>query len=158
MAEMTLDHLPDNARVVEIGCGFGAVTRALFEAGLKPHQLVSIDVAQRAVAKTRQLGGTALCVDARYLRYLVRDLQWNHCHAVVSSLGLLSMPAELRNKILAGINEVTAPGGRYVQYTYGSADPTGGNMHRMGWRRTGSDFTWRNLPPAHVWRWTKQDL
>lgn len=155
IAKMALDGLPDNARVIEVGCGFGAVTRALLDHGLPPDRLVAIDLGRKAVNETRKLGVRAWQVDARYTHFLARDLDWTQCDCIVSSLGLLAMPDEVRRQILDSFHQATAPGGRLVQYTYGASDPTREEMEALGWRATGRSFTWKNLPPAHTWRWTK---
>lgn len=155
MAERATCNWTQDKRIVELGCGYGAITRALLDKGVPPSQMISVDISRRSVEMTRKLGAQALCVDARYLTYLLRDINWQGCHCVVSSLGLLSMNAELRNKILDQVNEILLPGGRFVQYTYGWGDPTYGQAHRLGWKSAGKDFVLRNIPPAHVLVWTK---
>lgn len=155
IAKMALDGLPDDARVIEVGCGFGSVTRSLLAHGLTADRLVAIDLRRKAVEETRKLGVRAWQVDARYTHFLARDLDWGQCDCVVSSLGLLTMPETIRQQILDSFHRATAAGGRLVQYTYGTADPTRGGMESLGWRATGKAFTWKNLPPAHIWQWTK---
>ena len=158
MAQAALKNLPEDGRVIEIGCGFGAITKQLFDLGLSRENLVSIDLSRKAVEKTRDLGGRAMCVDARYLDSLVRELGWPNCHAVVSSLGLLSLDTPTREKILRAADEALTQGGVFVQYTYGRGDPTKGVAQRLGWQNTGKEFTWRNIPPAYVWRWVKPGI
>lgn len=155
MARMAREGLTPEMKIIELGCGYGSVTRALLKEGVSPQQMVCLDITRSAVERTRKLGVNALAVDARYLRYLMEDLKWNGAHRVVSSLGLLSMPADVRNDILIAVSDVLLPGGNFIQYTYGFGDPTKGKADTLGWRKTGKDFTWKNIPPAHIWRWTK---
>lgn len=155
MAERATGNWTPDKRIVELGCGYGSITRALLEHGVAPSHMISVDTSSKAVERTRALGAQALCVDARYITYMLQDLNWLGCHVVVSSLGLLSMPTEVRNKILDQVDQVLLPGGKFIQYTYSCGDPTYGQARRLGWRSTGKSFVLKNIPPANVMEWIK---
>lgn len=94
-------------------------------------------------------------MDARQLDRLLGEMRWKNCQAVVSSLGLLNMPSPVRDRILICVDEVLDQGGFFIQYTYGRGDPTKGMAQHLGWQVDHNEFTWRNVPPAYVWRWKK---
>jgi phospholipid N-methyltransferase len=72
--------------------------------------------------------------------------------AVVSGLGLLSMPRPLQREIVAEAFACLRPDGRFVQFTYGPASPVAREVLddlALSARRV--SFTWWNVPPATVY-------
>ena len=144
---------PSTLRVIEAGMGYGAVTRGLLDRGVNPDCLVGIDVNRAALAMpaVQALGIRTLAVDARYTDFLARDLGWGTVDAVCSSLGLRAMPADVVQAIFEAAHRALAPGGRFVQYTYGWASPDSlGVTDQLGWTLVSQRRVWRNLPMATV--------
>ena len=145
----------DGEVVVELGPGTGAVTRALLEAGIPEDRLVLVERDRQLHAYLARRFPRALLIrgDARRLaRRLPLELH-GHVSAVVSSLPLVSLPRRARDEIVNGAFAVLAPGGRFVQYTYGLFSPLprkelGLDGHKVG-------FAGINLPPASIWRYTR---
>ena len=72
--------------------------------------------------------------------------------AVVSGLGLLTMPRSLQQRIMAESFACLRPGGRFVQFTYGPASPVAREvLDALGLVARRASFTWWNVPPATVY-------
>lgn len=147
---------PGTTRVVELGAGTGVITEALLRGGVVPANLlvVEMNAVFHAMLRQRFPGAEVLCGDACCLSQLVDRSSGLTCgtvDAVVSSLGLLAMPHAVQRDILAGVVAVLAPGGVFVQYTYGWSSPLDQDVVReLGLVVRPAGWAWRNLPPARV--------
>jgi phosphatidylethanolamine/phosphatidyl-N-methylethanolamine N-methyltransferase len=163
MAETTLACLNDGTgdrmgHVIELGAGTGEVTKALLAAGIAPQRLALIERDPVLADFLRQnLPGPQIVEgDAAHLPGLLIANGVEKVATVVSSLPLLSLPAEVVNDIVQGIFEVMPPGAALVQFTYGPKPPVPqvlrDSLHLQSAR--GSRI-WRNVPPAVVWTFRK---
>jgi phospholipid N-methyltransferase len=142
-----------SGRVVELGPGTGAFTRALLERGVRECDLILIE--QEAVfadmVARRFPKATTLAKDAANLRLL--DLGRERIGAVVSGLPLLSMPQRKVIAILSGSFRHIGRGGSFYQFTYGPRCPVPRSiLDRLGLKATLVGCTVQNLPPASVYR------
>lgn len=142
--------------VIELGGGTGKISRALLEAGLAPENLHTLEINPDflALLKERLPDSNIHNMRAEHLT----DTGLKNVAAVVSGLPLLSMPEEVQRAILKGAFEVLRPGGAFVQFTYGYKPP----VREAIIRETGAHFTrseriWGNLPPARVYRFTREN-
>ena len=72
--------------------------------------------------------------------------------AVVSSLPLLSLPADVVRGIVEGVFDALPRGGALVQFTYGPAQPVPRSLSQaLRLVGTRGPRIWRNMPPAVVW-------
>lgn len=146
--------------VVELGGGTGNITRAILDAGVRPSDLVVVEreAALCAVIRTRFPGIRVLRADARRLRALLEAEGIAPVKAVVSSLPLLSMDRREVQPIVAEAFAALAPGGQFLQYTYGPASPIPPEMRaRLGIEGARSEWILNNFPPAAVWRFFRRD-
>ena len=134
--------------VVELGGGTGVVTEALLQRGIAPGRLVVIDLSPAFVLhlRARFPEVSVLHGDAAELGELLpRDSQID---AIVSSLPLRSLPAEVAAAIVAQWRALVREGGIVVQFTY---DLRGiGRKRPPDFLQRASDIVWANLPPARV--------
>lgn len=158
LARLMVEQLPPGCeRVVEIGAGTGAFTRALLDAGIAPAKLLVVEINPDLAnfLRNRFPGVAVACADARHLDVLAAEhglLEDGPLDAVVSGLGMLSMGSSLRCEILRAAFAALGDDGRFIQFTYGPTSPVrrherevlGLRMHRAG-------FAARNLPPATVY-------
>lgn len=144
--------------VVELGGGTGSITRALLERGLAPDRLVVIerDRTLAALLRTRFPGVRVLHGDAAALVALLRPLAIDCAAAVVSSLPLLSLPKQMRRRIVEESFALLGERGIFVQYTYGVASPL--PAPEFGLCGHVAQRIWRNFPPAVVWRFRRLAL
>ena len=100
-----------------------------------------------------------ICADARRLPEEAAACGYAEgglADAVVSSLGLLSMPRTLQHDILKAAFDSLNPGGRFIQFTYGPACPVPRelldalDLHALRGRTV-----LRNVPPATVFVFTR---
>ena len=144
-------------RVVELGAGTGAITRALLRYRVRPENLLVLELNPDLCRDlhTDFPEAKVVCGDARELPKLLAStpgFEDSMTDAVVSSLGFLSMPPQLIEQIIAASFRCLPPGGIFVQYTYGPKFPVRSTMlRRMGLRAERVDFTLLNLPPASVY-------
>lgn len=140
---------PTTGRVVEFGPGTGVLTRAILTAGVKPQNLTLFEFNPDFVAHLRRSfpGVTVHNKGAQTASAHVGT----GISAVISGLPLLSMPFEVREAIVRAAFDVLAPGGIYVQFTYGAKPPVPPEqMRALGLTVEQTAHVLFNLPPARV--------
>ena len=94
--------------------------------------------------------------DAARLTELLKSHGIEKVSAVVSSLPLLSLPAEVVNGIVHGVFASLPAGAPLIQFTYGPSPPVPKALReRLGLQGVGGKRIWRNVPPAVVWIFTR---
>ncbi len=143
-------------RVIELGAGTGAFTRALVDYGLRADNLLVVerDPDLHALLRQRFPRLSVLRADACALRSAAQSCGFLHAglaDAIVSGLGLLSMPRAVQREILTEAFAVLRPGGLFVQFTYGPVGPVPRVLREeLGLRARRVGLAWRNTPPASV--------
>lgn len=140
--------------VIELGPGTGPFTYALLERGVREQDLTLIEYGSDFVRLLQERFPQA--------RVLWMDASWIGKHrlfepgavgAVVSGLGLLTMPPRKVTAILSGAFHYLRAGGAFYQITYGPRCPVPDavlNALDLDAVRIGQ--TMRNVPPASVYR------
>ena len=100
-------------------------------------------------------GVAVVCGDASDLQQIAARNGFaddNPVDAVISGLGLLSMPRQTQLAILSAAFDCMPPDGRFVQFTYGPANPVMREViETLGLTARRASFTWWNVPPATVY-------
>lgn len=157
LASLMMEQLPADAqRIIELGGGTGAFTRALLQHGVQPRNLMVVELneALHQYLRERFPGVQVMQGDARNVREIAMRSgldDTGNVDAVISGLGLLSMSRNTQREILRSAFEVLSPRGRFIQFTYGPFGPVPRELldelhlksHRAG-------TAWRNMPPANV--------
>ena len=158
LAAAMVAELPDDVRrVIELGGGTGAITVALLDAGIHAADLLVLELNEELHAhlQLRFPDVRVVLGDARSLAELAGAsgyLAAGPADAIVSGLGLLSMPPPLQREILDAAFGCLRPGGVLVQFTYGPAAPVADAVAgELGLRVRRGDFVLRNMPPATVY-------
>ncbi len=145
--------------VVELGAGTGAITRALLARGLAPRRLVVIekDPALCRILVSRFPEVTALRGDVAELTALLAEAGVNWPGTVVSSLPLVGMTRQSRQRVLEQVFACLDPGGAFVQFTYSPLAPIPrAQRTALGLRGRRVALVPWNLPPAAVWVYRRQ--
>ena len=163
LAAAMIDELPDDTRrVIELGGGTGAITRALLAAGVHASQLLVLELNEElhALLHAHFPGVHVVLGDAHSLPELARKegyLDRGPADAIVSSLGLLTMPPSLQREILTAALECLKPDGLLVQFTYGPVAPVAESVVReLGLVVRRGEFVLRNVPPATVFVYSRE--
>lgn len=134
-------------RVLELGPGTGAVTKALIRRGLGPERVLAVeaDATFARMLRARFPGLDVVEGDATDASRIADKGPFN---AIISSLPLLNFPQHERIALVSALLRLVPPGVPFVQYSYGVSPPIprGGDL-----RVTLAAKVWRNLPPARVW-------
>ena len=138
--------------IVELGPGTGPITEALLKRGVAPRRLVLVefDSAFCRLLRKRFPGVHVVQGDAYRLAETLANVLAVPAASVVSSLPLLNKPDGQRLALIADAFSLMAPGGTFVQFTYGMASP----VPRIAAAAYDADVSppiWLNLPPARVW-------
>jgi phosphatidylethanolamine/phosphatidyl-N-methylethanolamine N-methyltransferase len=164
LAAAMIAELPDGTeRVIELGGGTGAITRELLAAGIHGSQLFVLELNEELHAHlhARFPGVHVVLGDARSLPQLAHEqgyLEKGPADAIVSGLGLLTMPPSLQQDILAAAFECLRADGVFVQFTYGPAAPVADVVVRaLQLRVHRGEFVLRNVPPATVYVYRRQN-
>lgn len=157
LAEALVRELPEDCRrIIELGGGTGAITRALVQC-VAPADLLVVELNhelhRRLQADFPQ--SQVLREDAARLPDAAEGSGWlqdGPADAVVSGLGLLAMDRDTQRAILGAAFSCLAPHGSFIQFTYGPMSPVSSELLgelRLSARR--GEFVLRNVPPATVW-------
>ena len=158
LAARMVEQLPDDAqRVIELGGGTGAFTRALLERGIRPERLLVVELngALHRYLQERFPRVHVVQGDARHLRELAQRSRVLDEHgkvdAVVSGLGMLYLSRATQREILRSAFEVLSPDGRFIQFTYGPVSPVARELlDDLDLKTQRGGTAWRNMPPANV--------
>ena len=159
-----LAELPHGTRrVIELGGGTGALTRALLAHGIRGDALLVLELNEELHAHLHARFPQVRVVlgDAQQLPEIAARsgfLGHGPADAIVSGLGLLSMPRDTQGAILAAAWACLRPGGHFVQFTYGPQPPVADEVARkLGLQVRRGSFVLRNVPPATVYVYTRED-
>ena len=155
LARAMAERIPKNSTglVIEIGAGTGTVTRELVRTGIAPQRLLIIERAP-GMAKLLHHRFPSLAIvqgDAAELPDYLPPASTVDC--IVSSLPLISLPAEVRQKILNAMKVSLRSGGTLIQYTYSWSGSN--HFFRDSFRLVDSQRIWHNVPPARVFRFVR---
>ncbi|MDQ2082937.1 rRNA adenine N-6-methyltransferase family protein [Xanthobacteraceae bacterium Astr-EGSB] len=140
--------------IIELGPGTGVFTRALLKRGVKQQDLTLVEYGSDFIPllQHRFPGARVLWMDAAWL-YRAQLFEGAPVGAVVSGLGLLTMSPEKVRAILEGAFFYLRSGGAFYQITYRPHCPVADAiMAGLGLQATCIGQTFRNLPPAWVYR------
>jgi phospholipid N-methyltransferase len=158
LARQMMTQLPRHCRrVIELGGGTGVFTQALIDHGIAPADLLVLELNEELHQHlVRQFPhAKVVCGDASNLRAIAdehgfRDEQ--NADAIISGLGLLSMPRPVQQAILQAAFDSLRPDGRLIQFTYGPANPVMREVaEALQLSSHRASFTWWNVPPATVY-------
>ena len=158
LAMAMIGELPAGTRrVIELGGGTGAITRALVGQGYRGDKLLVLELNEELHAHLHRRFPDELLVlgDAAELPRLASEagfLDAGPADAVISGLGLLAMDRDLVSRVLGAAFECLRPDGRFIQFTYGPVSPVPEHLlDGLGLRMRRGDFVLRNVPPATVY-------
>lgn len=153
-ALMTRNVTPGTGQVLELGAGTGPFTRALLARGVPEHNITLVEydpIFARLLGRRFPLA-RVLHMDAAELAKtgLFSDTKVG---AVISGLGILTMPPDKATAILDSAFACMVPGGAFYQITYGPRCPVPRRiLDRLDLEAVRCGWTMRNLPPASVYR------
>jgi phosphatidylethanolamine/phosphatidyl-N-methylethanolamine N-methyltransferase len=163
LAKLMIEQLPEGAQhIIELGGGTGVFTQALLESGIEPAKLLVVELNEELhqLLMRRFPSVHVVCGDAQELKSIVRDSGFTDeasgVDAVVSGLGMLSIPRATQRAILKGVFGVLRQGGRFIQFTYGPASPVSRDLlNELGVKVKRVGVAWLNVPPATVYVYTR---
>lgn len=155
---MTRDISARSGAVLELGPGTGVFTEALLKRGVRQENLTLVEYSSEfaRLLQTRFPRTRVLWMDASRLGES-RLYEGASLGAIVCGLGFLNMPHETVAGILRAAFAYLRPDGAFYLFTYGArcsvADTT---LAELGLAVTSVGKTYRNIPPASVYRIARQ--
>ncbi|GAB2504621.1 class I SAM-dependent methyltransferase [Arenimonas alkanexedens] len=163
LARQMMSELPRGAqRVIELGGGTGVFTQALLNHGVAPADLLVLELNEELHQHLQKHFPEVqvACADARDLAELALARGFGPAapaDAIISGLGLLSMPKATQQAILGAAFECLQPQGRFIQFTYGPANPVAKEVvEALDLNARRGSFTWWNVPPATVYVYSRR--
>jgi phospholipid N-methyltransferase len=155
---MTKEIEPSDGPIIELGPGTGVFTRALLARGVPETDLTLIEYGSEFMPGLQRRFPQARILQMDAARLAQSGIfQGQPVGAVVSGLPLLSMSPSTQADILAGVFTFLRDGGSLYQFTYGPRCPVQPRiLERLGLKAIRIGGTVRNLPPAAVYRITRQ--
>ena len=154
LAEHMVADIVPGSRVIELGAGTGAVTRAILDSGVAAADLLVIEQNEAFSEMLRKrfpgievITGNAIGLN-RYARALPGPADF-----VISGLPLLLFSPGRKLRLLRQAFSVLTENGAFHQFTYGGRCPVErAVLRRLGLEATLLRFTPINMPPAFVYR------
>lgn len=163
LARQMMSELPRSAkRVIELGGGTGVFTRALLDHGIDPADLLVLELNEELHQHLQRHFPLVqiACADAADLASVAAARGFGPARpadAVISGLGLLSMPKPTQQSILSAAFGAMHGQGRFVQFTYGPANPVAREvLDALDLTARRGSFTWWNVPPATVYVYSRR--
>jgi phosphatidylethanolamine/phosphatidyl-N-methylethanolamine N-methyltransferase len=137
--------------VVELGCGTGAITRALLAAGVPPERLIAVDVDGELLAVLREEFPdiTVLECDAVELTKHLPPTVVGKVGTVICGIPISLLPRRKQRALVDEMFALMPPGRRFLAYTHRPDSPL--PRRELGLEGACLARTLRNLPPASVW-------
>lgn len=154
---MTRDIGPEAGPVLELGAGTGSFTRAMLSRGVREDDLtlVEFNASLTHLLRRRFPRARVLEMDAAELRSQPL-YDGPVVGAAISGLPFLAIPPRQTLAILEGVFANVRPGGAMYIFTYGFRCPIDRPLlDRLDLEVTRIGHTFRNLPPAAVYRITR---
>lgn len=149
---------PGKGRVIELGGGTGVFTSAILKLGVAPSDLEVVEINHDLARQLRATFPEVSIIEAdagqlaRHVEAAAGDYQ-----AVVSGLPLLAMRRAQQRGILAEAFSLLADDGAMYQFTYSTKCPVSADLlGELGLVSEETGFTWRNFPPARVFRFSRE--
>ncbi|MBP6031422.1 MAG: methyltransferase domain-containing protein [Sphingobium sp.] len=150
---------PEGGRVLELGGGTGAFTRAILATGLPPEKLEVAEInplfasgLERQFPEVSILRQRAEQISA----YVAGEEGGYQC--VVSGLPMLAFSQQTHKAILQDAFRLLMPGGIFVQFTYSALSPVGRPvLDALGLEATPAGRVLLNIPPATVFHFQRND-
>ncbi|WP_244598110.1 phospholipid N-methyltransferase PmtA [Pseudohoeflea suaedae] len=149
---------PDSGlRVLELGPGTGAITRAILER-IPPEKLTSIEYSQDFYEHLRnEYPGVDIRLgDAFDLDTTLGDNGETQFDCVISAVPLLNFPMAKRIAFIDSLLNRLPKGRPVIQISYGPVSPVAIRDTHIS--STPHDFILRNLPPARLWAYRRAPL
>lgn len=150
---ITREITPDSAPVIELGPGTGVFTEALLAKGIAADRLALVEASPGLAAGLRRMFPAVRVIESGAEAMTASVFGLGQTGAIVSGIPILAMrDADVRSILGFCFGELR-PGAGLYQFTYGPRCPVkDAVLHDLGlgWRRIKT--TWRNLPPATVYR------
>jgi phosphatidylethanolamine/phosphatidyl-N-methylethanolamine N-methyltransferase len=144
--------LNPNHYVVELGAGTGTLTRKLMEYGIPNDRLFVIELDPELYTFLSDTHPNANIIqgNASDLDKLLPADCVGRVSTIVSGLPISTMSFKLQKSIIDAALSVLAPEGGIIQYSYRHNSPI--PVERLGLSKEKIGVTFRNIPPATVWR------
>lgn len=154
MAEVVADR--PRATVVELGGGTGAITQGLLEHGVRPDNLIVVELDPKLhgylagrFPMLRVIRG-----DATKLTGILAEQGIDDVGAVISGIPLITMNEAFQRAIMTEAFAVLPENGFVTQYSYSPVNPP--LRHKaLNVDAKRVRYVLRNFPPASVWRITR---
>jgi phosphatidylethanolamine/phosphatidyl-N-methylethanolamine N-methyltransferase len=150
---------PGNGRVLELGPGTGVFTYALLNRGIAERDITLVEYGSEFVPLLRQRFPDA---NVKHMSAChvgeTGHLQDEVYESVISGLPLLTMPPEAVLAILQGCFSRLSEEGGFYQFTYGPKCPVSpALLDGLNLKAEKTGWTWKNFPPAAVYRISRVD-
>jgi phospholipid N-methyltransferase len=167
LARRLLDQigLKHPVRIVELGPGTGALTGAITERLQEGDRFLAIDIDPLFIQTIRERWPKVdcICASAEDLKRLASERGMLPVDHVISALPFTSLPVEMSDRILEAVVESVPSGGTFTTFQYihsfGMAPAKGFREKMTARMRTAPSrrLVIRNLPPAWILTWRKQN-
>ncbi len=141
--------------LVELGAGTGGITRALLGAMSPEARLLCVEIDPEFYRVVQRIDDPRLVPhlgSAADLDQILAARGFPPPEAVISGIPFSTMRRDLGLRILEGISEALAPGGRFVAYQVRDRVASLGRLY-MGKARVEVELL--NIPPVRVYSWEK---
>lgn len=144
--------LKEDHYIVELGAGTGTLTRKLMQHGIPKERLfiIELDPGLYAYLEDSLHDANVIQGNACDLEKLLPKECLGRVSTIVSGMPISTMPFKVQKSIFEAAFKVLSPDGDIIQYSYRHTSPVPAERLNLSKERLG--ITFKNIPPATVWR------
>lgn len=158
LADFICGHVPtaENHLVVEVGAGTGRFTQGLLKAGIKPENLIVLEIDPLMCSFLRKNFPHINVIEgnANQLHTLLPNEWVGKIGTIISGIPMVNLSGEDQEQIISSCFQVLSETGFVLQFTYGPISPLSSKKLGLTKKRLGHVFM--NFPPATVWQYSRQ--
>jgi phosphatidylethanolamine/phosphatidyl-N-methylethanolamine N-methyltransferase len=158
LADFICGHVPrvENHLVVEVGAGTGRFTQGLLKAGIKPENLVVLEIDPIMCSFLRRNFPHINVIEgnANQLHTLLPDGWIGNIGTIISGIPMVNLSSDDQEQIISSCFRVLSESGSVLQFTYGPISPLSSKKLGLIKKRLGHVFM--NFPPATVWQYSRK--
>lgn len=148
-------NLREDSYILETGAGTGSLTRTILESGVPVEKFIAVELDKELCEFLKKTIPNLLIIqgNAAELEKIIPKKCIGKISTIISGLPFTNMKIDVQSTIVSSYFKVMDKNGEILQFCFNPTSPL--SAKRLGLEKERLGTTFRNIPPATVWRYKK---